>query len=333
MVRLLRPVVCAVIASMILAPILLSGCGVDRRDPLRPIASSRSDASLSRPFAEEGAGTPTPLAASAEAGGFYPLSIGNAWTYDTRFEMTLIDSAGNAFRGPAESHVIDRSLTGTISSLDREYVQETSFQRVPGGPSQILAPVFYRQDRSGLYELDLVPPGTPARPMTSADLRSRRAAAIAASLGGRVSAVSVMNLLDRIDRATGVAFGATAAASHAPTLAGGRPGGVLPDEITRLQYPLRPGQHWVIRGDPLFESTVEAMESVDEPAGRFNGARIRINSDLFGANDRVHTWYGRDGFLKLSAHVEGIATDEAGNVIGRLLSDMSEDLSAIVLVK
>src|SRR5436190_23469593 len=78
-----------------LALLVLIGCGIDRHDPLRP-----TDASLrARPFVEEGAAS---ALATANSSGFYPLVIGNAWTYATRFEITLIDSAGNASLGDAE---------------------------------------------------------------------------------------------------------------------------------------------------------------------------------------------------------------------------------------
>ena len=306
----------------------LAGCGADRHDPLRPSASTSTGASGARPYLEEGAAA---AVATANQSGFYPLTVGNAWRYATHFEVTLIDSAGNASRGPSESHVIDRVLDRVRSFPDREYIVEDSFERLPDGTRQYFQPILYRQDQAGLYELDSPPDVPGARPLASGDARARRAAAIAASFGGRVSTAAVIDLLDRMDRATGAAF--APAASHSPSVARGRPGGVLSDEITRLSYPMHPGTHWVIRADPLFDSTVEAIEAIDEPAGRFTGARIRIHSDVFGPRDNVHTWYGRDGYLRLTAHLEGVATDDTGRPVGTFLSDIREDLIALHLVR
>jgi hypothetical protein len=126
-------------------------------------------------------------------------------------------------------------------------------------------------------------------------------------------------LLARLDHATGAALAARSR------------GGVLDHEITRLAYPLHPGAHWVIRADPRFESTVMSLGPIDEPAGRFAGARIRVDSDVFGPRDRVELRYGRDGVLGLSAHLEGVATDESGNVIGIMVAEQRQDLAALTL--
>ena len=102
-------------------------------------------------------------------------------------------------------------------------------------------------------------------------------------------------------------------------------------EITRLEYPLHPGAQWVIRADPRFESIVEGAEVLDLAVGHVPGWRIRIESVLFGPDDRVHIWYGRGGFLKLEAYFEGIATDPGGNRLGRLISEESEVLTEVSL--
>ncbi len=113
---------------------------------------------------------------------------------------------------------------------------------------------------------------------------------------------------------------------------GSPPGGPLSEEITRLRYPLRPGASWTVREDPFFGSTVEAMEVVKLPPGRFPAARIRMKSEFYGPNDRVRLWFGRSGELGHQYHLEASATDYMGNVIGTILFDETEMLTDIDLV-
>jgi hypothetical protein len=86
-------------------------------------------------------------------------------------------------------------------------------------------------------------------------------------------------------------------------------------ELLRLSYPLFRGRTWRIRDEPVFVATVEDMGPVRVPAGDFFGVRVRIDSELFGPDDRVHFWYSRSGQLQLRAHLETRTTDPAGNPI------------------
>jgi hypothetical protein len=125
------------------------------------------------------------------------------------------------------------------------------------------------------------------------------------------------------------------AALHGASLAAAGSGtgaGPFPDELTRLDYPLHPGAKWVLRTDPYFTGTVERVELVDLPAGRFQAYRIRLGSDLFGPNDRVLLYWGRSGELGHSFHLEIVATDENGNPIGNQVADETEQLRALHLV-
>jgi hypothetical protein len=109
--------------------------------------------------------------------------------------------------------------------------------------------------------------------------------------------------------------------------------GPLAGEIAVLRYPLAPSKTWHVREDPLFIKTVEGQEGLDLPAGSFSGWRIRIDSELFGPNDRVHVWHGRDGLLQLEAHTEGLVVDENGNVLGTIVGDQAQRLSGLSLVR
>ena len=118
----------------------------------------------------------------------------------------------------------------------------------------------------------------------------------------------------------------------APVLQG-PPGGVLPDEITLLKYPLHPSQEWTIRDDPFYVfGAVEAHEVLDLPPGRMNGYKIRIDNGLFGPSDWGYVWYGRDGYLGLTAHLETEILDPNGNPMGALVFDEHTLLESLDLV-
>lgn len=318
----------AALPLVLLATLAIGGCGVDRNNPLRPTVSSPGNPGVARSAVESRAitlGRNVPSGTAEGGAAFYPLAIGNSWSYATSFQFTVLDSAGNVLEAFDDAGTSDRSLTGLASIFGRDYVEEDWIDHNSSQPDPIPFAVFYRQDRAGLYEAD--PPFTsvatmPARPAYAAiGPASRRGAAILKAFHGRVSRDAVDALLARLDHVTGGAFATRSR------------GGVLDHEITRLSYPLHPGAHWVIRADPRFESTVERFGPIDEPAGRFVGARIRIDSEFFGPRDHVELRYGRDGFLGLSAHLEGIATDEAGNVIGTTVVEQRQDLTALALRK
>jgi len=310
----------AAVSFALLTTVAIGGCGVDRQNPLRPVPGAPRSA------LESGAitlGRNEPFGPGEPGAGFYPLAIGNSWSYATSFQVTVLDSAGNVFESFGVTGTSDRSLTGVATIFARSYVEEDWIDHESGQPEAILFSVFYRQDRSGLYEAD--PPFTsitplPVRPASATPgPAALRSAAISRAFHGRVSRSALNSMLERLDQMTGGGRR-------------GRPrGGPLDHEITRLSYPLRPGAHWVIRADPRFESTVERVGPIDEPAGRFVGARIRIDSEFFGPKDHVELRYGRAGFLGLSAHTESIATDEAGNVIGTMVAEQRQDLTALKL--
>ena len=86
----------------------------------------------------------------------------------------------------------------------------------------------------------------------------------------------------------------------------GKPGGTLSNEATQLQYPLRPGLTWVLRDDPRFIYTVEALEHVDLPIGREMGYRIRVDVGTQPNPDHsVYVWFGRLGMLGFRFHEQG----------------------------
>jgi hypothetical protein len=177
----------------------------------------------------------------------------------------------------------------------------------------------YRQDRAGLYEADIattLPAGEELSiSRTRWDMLWKKT-------------VDGLKSIDRetVERARIAHFRKIEAVNEllgrgdGRGLLAGPPGGILPDEIQRLRYPLHPKQEWIIRDTPLFYSVVERQEVLDLPAGRMNGWRIRVYNEFLGDNDIVYLWYGRSGFLGMTVHLE----TEMDGVSGTMISD--EDL-------
>lgn len=262
--------------------------------------------------------------------GFFPLAIGNRWTYKIDWlEMIRPDSPGtNIFpvKASVSQYIEQREMVGTEERFGREYVVEEQktwgqVSITPPGPDTITYWVRYRQDRAGLYEADVSldqPPNGSASHSTHLDVA---AADIEEPLSSRLrqqglqltaaEAAAYDAAMTRLQEKMEVVSAALSWHGHRPPgHFGHRRGGVLDNELTRLKYPLRPGQSWTIREQPfLFTSRVIRHEMLRLPAGKLGGYRIQIESEAFGPHDRVFVWYGRAGLLRLSAHLETRYTD------------------------
>jgi hypothetical protein len=320
------------LAGIALLALVLSGCGRTAA-PVAPAAERVPESALRAELA--GAGGLAQGGQSANL--FYPLDLGNHWGYEHDLSVYVIPDGGPP--GPAFglSDRRDRDLVCIEQLAGRSYVVER--ESYPGG---LFSWVRYRQDGAGLYEADINISLPPACARARATGRQKFEAEGVATLPGEAAWAGVEAKL--ADPAQQVAYRAAwervqARASAIrqalwtgpgiPRAAAG--GGVEPGEITRLEYPLHPGAHWVIRADPRFESIVEGAEVLDLAAGHVPGWRIRIETDLLGPNDRIHIWFGCSGLLKLAAHLEGVATDPGGNPIGRVISEESEVLTELSL--
>ncbi|MFN0152638.1 MAG: hypothetical protein ACKVU1_18195 [bacterium] len=105
--------------------------------------------------------------------------------------------------------------------------------------------------------------------------------------------------------------------------------------MTRLKYPLYPGQNWAIRneGSFVFKAGVEAFEVIDTPIGRVPAYRIRIspNFDPDTVFDFVQ-WWGRCGLMGSKMHSESELLDENGDPIGIFIWDELQQVTDIDLV-
>jgi hypothetical protein len=271
-------------------------------------------------------------------GGFYPLDVGNTWTYAGEFTIS-VDGGPPTISSTTEVY----SIIGTEERFGREYALEKRLGVDEDGDT--LSPFWFRhrQDRAGLYTADIAgnePPLDTHRGASylsaAVDSRAAREDRIfqeitRAAHPGRREAYrrAWEDLCTRLGAIQAAMGGAAGPAS----MLQGPPGGVFPEEITRLEYPLHPSKHWTIRDDPFFVfGTVEAHEVLDLPPGKLNGYRIRIESDIYGPNDLVHIWYGRDGYLGLSAHLEVEIRDPMGNPMGLMVVDEQTFLESVDLV-
>src|SRR5436309_5533538 len=312
------------LVSSVLLATALTGCA--RPTPNAP-ASARASAHANQSF----------LAAGPEAGGaYFPLQIGNRWHSESDFRATLTAPAGVL---TVVIHAdITREIIGTETIAGRTYVVERSVtdEDDPSGPFNSW--IRYRQDAAGLYEADLdisQPPvldsGASAGPINAALPEARD---LPASFAERMSA----NQLDAYQAAWDVLQKRIVAIRSIHALASGDGasavrGGVLPGELTKLGYPLRPGATWVIRDDPFFGSIVEANGTLEVPGGRFPSSRIQIPNEFMGPNDVVRVWFSRSGQLAFRYHLESVATDVDGNPIGTVSADYDETLRDFSLVR
>jgi hypothetical protein len=239
-------------------------------------------------------------------GAFYPLALGNTWSYTGGRSMSI---------GDTPPYAVSVEETRTIAEMEelfgRDYFLEERVSvdlGVVGGPDTFTYWYRYRQDRAGLYEADVSitdPPGGGSWDVlwerAAADARPAGASALDRARTAHFRKLEAVNqLLGRRTRSGMLA---------------GPPGGIMPDEIQRLKYPLHVRQEWTIREEPLFWSVAQRMEVLDLPAGMMNGWRISVYSELFGDDDLVYLWYGRAGFLGMTAHLESKSVDLYGSVI------------------
>lgn len=274
--------------------------------------------------------------AAAPQGAFFPLAIGNRWhsVGDDRFVMT---DAGGGVDGFTIHDDITRELTGTEVLFGRTYtvMKETTVQTIPFESEPWISTqwIRYRQDASGLYEADVSGASEPVMSSAATGPDGVRMQA-ARPLPDALRAKILPDRIDAYERAWNrLQWKVEVLNRYVASDGAARGSGVLPNEITRLVYPLRPGEEWTIRTDFFFGSVVEGIEDLDLPAGRFPAYRIRIPNEALGPEDVVRLWMGRSGQLRFQYHLEAPATDEDGNVIGSSSIDHDEVLDQISLVK
>jgi hypothetical protein len=270
--------------------------------------------------------------------GFFPLDIGNRWTYAGEITIAIDGGLPSVIETREE-----RSLIGTEERFGREYVLEERFDIDEDGDT--LSPFWfrYRQDRAGLYGADIAANEPPLDGFAKASY-------VAGAVGSRSERMAgLWNRISRTVRAEDrdayyrgwealclklrAIESATGMRARPTTVSQGPPGGVLPEEIALLKYPLHPSQEWTARDDPFYVfCAVLCHELLDLTPGRMNGWKIEIDNTLFGPDDWAHVWYGREGFLGQAAHLEAQVLETNGNPMGTMVYDEHYFLESLDLV-
>jgi hypothetical protein len=241
----------------------------------------------------------------------YPLQLGNIWKHRAHVTMITIPDEGE----PTELEIVrvtKSEITGAALYYGRCYIlEERTITEDAGDGESFVQMVNYRQDRGGLYE-------------------------VADASGGPVDQPSQLDSdkfaleLNKQSQPDAWVKTFAAARTRLERLYAMR-GGALEGELTRLQYPLRRGQAWVVIEDAFdMTASVEGHVVLDLPIGRTAAWKVRIESSLFGPDDVVHFFYGRDGYLGWQVSVIGEVTDDDGNRIGTVMftdEEYVEDLS------
>lgn len=318
---------------------LAGACDIADRGPSGPDSNTPALAAQ-----QAGQGNESQGRSDAARGDFYPLEIGNQWTYsgEISLETMLYET------GVTDSSVVyieeDHTLIGKETLFGRDYVLEMQEQRDQSTGDLVISWIRYRQDGAGLYEAD-VPTGRPPAAtrervaLANAKVIERRRAALRRQVSSNAAAEN-RAAFDRAWAELAIKLNALdvfrGRGSVQSSTQGGPPGGVLTDEITRLRYPLRPGQEWAVRDVPSFGATVEGRDVLDLPSGKMSCSRIRFRTPTTpgqGPADLIIAWYGRNGFVGISIQIETWLLDPTGPSIGVLIYKEKVFLDSINLVR
>jgi hypothetical protein len=278
-----------------------------------------------------GTGVPVPDAAASRAspardpGDFYPLVAGNRWSYVKESYGEIHDLTGALISSGTVVEDVRRSIECATTYGGEDWQVQLDRYRTRGETTDRLDWVLLRQDRAGLYELEVVPTEPyPCGPLSALAGRVTPATKVTAAVSRGIADPRMRAAVER------------AIAGLAGRDALGRP--TVLDQVTtlvRLAYPLHVGSDWAIRpehdvnGNPTFTAIVEAIDALDLPAGRYTGFRIRIRSSFFGAEDSVLLWFGRAGFLALETHQTFDVRDENGILLGHGFLDAQQQLAQV----
>jgi hypothetical protein len=256
-------------------------------------------------------GSPRVAAAAdlSSSGGFYPLAVGNRWHYSRVFTLDYHGLGADTFRTST-----DRVNIGTETRSGRTYFVEEETSTQDSRPGEVFQGwTRYRQDRAGLYYRDVCACEPPVLDGSSVRVPLQTVVSAAAAprdtwtrLSRRVAAEdeaafhrAMMDLSARMERMRRAVVHSTEALAETS----GRPGGADSGEVTLLPYPLHVGKSWQIRPDFGLTWTVEGVEMLETPAGRFRSYRIRVSVPNEGPEDFVRVWFGRAGQLAYRIHV------------------------------
>lgn len=292
------PSVNAFFVSLVLP--LFIGCSSEPTTPFEP--------ALGGEFSDVSGRSPAATARDASAG-FYPLAVGNRWHLSRVFTLDYHGLGADTIRTST-----DRVNIGTETWPSRGYFVQEETSTQDSRPGEVFRSwTRYRQDRAGLYYRDICACEPPTLDQGRVRLASTIAAGIehtAGTMRTRLSrtiapedgeafnrSLTELNArMERMRRALSLSTGSRGQTS-------GRPGGADSEEVTLLPYPLHAGKTWQIRPDFDLFWTVEGVEMLETPAGKFSAYRIRVTVPGEGPEDFARIWFGRAGQLAYRIHV------------------------------
>ena len=309
-----------------LSLLLLAGCGRQGLHPTAAVSPER-DAAPSLAIRAPGGHPGPPDAAHGE---FFPLAIGNRWHYAGKVSVLIVQDDGSPLAQFELSTTKASRLLGSETLGGREYLVEEDVIHEEGGGPDMVQRIFWRQDRTGLYEADvpIFPASRAGRPAPGAGTTAlaRAWTQLEGRLAGSASREAFRAARDRLVQK--LAFFERALRAPARPLGQDPP----PMEWVRLRYPLHAGAQWNMLEEPRFTAQVEGRDALSLPAGHFVGWRILYSSVFAAPGDLVRVWYGRDGYLALELHITAEAVDENGNHLGTAILDQTERLDGIELI-
>jgi hypothetical protein len=305
--------------------LLVSITSCSKPSPFDPLSATTAQVSGPAPA----------LAGGFGSGTFYPLTIGNHWSYEGGGASRILSTDGSP---PIEdfsyAFTETRQLIGTTHHEGIAYVvEEQAHHELPqssNGDNVWWSRL--RQDRAGLFVLDTllqVPPtldggrtlqATPdqtSRPFRIDPDKFRRSGLTDAARQALADRLELMRKAVR-----GITRGGTATSSNL--------------ELTFLLYPLHHGLSWSTRPDFPWPIWVDGMETLETPAGKFLAYRLGVNP--FGTTvhpgEWIFVWYSREGYLGYSIHAESPVTGPNGDPTGQVyVSDDSMRVTSVEIAR
>jgi hypothetical protein len=336
------------LSILVVAALCLSLSLVACRQALTPIDHSSTSSLTGLDITADGLSS-TELPDASHGGlsqnGFYPLAVGNRWTYHDVFELKVDYFDGSPSTSDRVESDIEWAQVCEETHFGRPYMVQRETTVDPFGTF-----VFWfreRQDPRGLYGLEIFDPPAcaPAAPAPSSsvsprgrvteseargrmgpgswseDLSSRLVAKLSRSMTPDAARATTAAILDKAERFRAIAR--DCGRRH------GRPGGPQAGELFELSYPLRIGKQWVFRDDDVhIERKVTGIEVRDVLGKKTLAYRIHLISDLFGDTD-ADLFYSRRGFLGLKVSGTSLAVDDQGNPIGIVTSVETRTVTGI----
>jgi len=261
---------------------------------------------------------------------FFPLDSGSVWTYSIELKTTFVEPV----EPTPPQIVLGSGITRMLGKVGDTYT--LSIESTTLGTENYEQAVFYRQDASGLYEGEFVrAAGGAARATSSAAVATSRPIALIAASRPAAETAALRRAGAALERKIALVDAALHGAA-APAAAAGLSGTTVkgPFELQRLAYPLRIGQRWLVREDPLIVMWVEGRDGIDVEGRRLYAWRIRLEwPGVFETTDRVWFWYSSEGLLRFRYHLTGEATDDLGNPIGQIVQDWNKEIETLDVVR